>query len=228
MAIYPSSIPNTSDYPDRTDDVDWLYAARYNEIKNELLAICQELGVLPKGSYASVKDRLDALGSGITEGWEKVAEVNVASDSDYVDFTGLDSDSDWFYMLIATVKNSASSGCWYYLYVNGDYTKADYYMQRIDGIDTSVGGNRLNYPGFGYADNSKRTFFKGSITRDPDGYFRFLSSVTMSSGSSIWGQIIWGSKTATITNITSLRLSAQQTSGIGAGSKFILLRTKRS
>lgn len=61
MSLYPSTIPSNSNYPDRTDDVDWLYAARYNEIKNELLAICQELGILPKGSYASVRARLDAI-----------------------------------------------------------------------------------------------------------------------------------------------------------------------
>ncbi len=64
--IYPSSIPSqtgtTPDLPDRIDDIDWLFAARYNELKKELLAIMTELGTLPKGSSADVKTRLDGMG----------------------------------------------------------------------------------------------------------------------------------------------------------------------
>lgn len=63
MTYYPDAIPTNDNYPDRIDDVDWIFAARYNEVKNEVLAICTELGTLPKGSYGSVKDRLDALSS---------------------------------------------------------------------------------------------------------------------------------------------------------------------
>lgn len=58
---YPSTIPGTDDLPDRTDDIDWLEAARYNELKKEILAIMNELGVLPKGAHASVRARLDSL-----------------------------------------------------------------------------------------------------------------------------------------------------------------------
>ena len=62
---YPGAIPTQSgddpDLPDRVDDVDWLDAARYNELKKELLAALTELGVNPKGGYASVAARLDAL-----------------------------------------------------------------------------------------------------------------------------------------------------------------------
>ena len=58
MAIYPSTLPDNSDYPDRVDDQHWIKAARYNEIKNELIALCAELGTLPKGSAADLKTRL--------------------------------------------------------------------------------------------------------------------------------------------------------------------------
>ena len=57
-AKYPSAIPTTGDYPDRVDDVDWIYAVRYNEIKAEVIAICAELGTLPKGDAADLKTRL--------------------------------------------------------------------------------------------------------------------------------------------------------------------------
>ena len=62
---YPAAIPSqtgeTPDLPDRIDDLDWLYAARYNELKKELCAALAELGVLPKGSYADVAARLAAI-----------------------------------------------------------------------------------------------------------------------------------------------------------------------
>lgn len=61
---YPAEIPTqtgeTPDLPNRIDDLDWLYAARYNELKLELIAVMTELGVLPKGSYADVAARLAA------------------------------------------------------------------------------------------------------------------------------------------------------------------------
>lgn len=60
--VYPAAIPTITDLPDRTDDVDWLYAARYNELKKELRAALTELGALPKGSYADVKTRLNEGG----------------------------------------------------------------------------------------------------------------------------------------------------------------------
>ncbi len=63
--VYPAALPTqtgpTPDLPDRVDDLDWLYAARYNELKKELIAALTELGTLPKGSFADVKTRLAAL-----------------------------------------------------------------------------------------------------------------------------------------------------------------------
>jgi hypothetical protein len=61
--VYPTSIPSTTDLPDRADDVDTIYAARYNELKKELLAALTELGTLPKGAFDSVKLRLDDVDS---------------------------------------------------------------------------------------------------------------------------------------------------------------------
>lgn len=61
MAYYPTAIPNTTNYPNRTDDVDWIYAARYNEIKNEVIALCAELGISPSGASATVVARLALL-----------------------------------------------------------------------------------------------------------------------------------------------------------------------
>lgn len=60
---YPSAIPTITDLPDREDFKDWLVAARYNELKKELRAALIELGVLPKGSSASVVERIKGIRS---------------------------------------------------------------------------------------------------------------------------------------------------------------------
>jgi len=59
--LYPTTIPTVGDLPDRVDDVDWLYAARYNELKKELRAALTELGTTPKGASADVAARLATL-----------------------------------------------------------------------------------------------------------------------------------------------------------------------
>jgi hypothetical protein len=89
MSIYPTSIPNTSDYPDRTDNVDYIYAARYNEIKNEVIAICAELGISPSGDESTVKDRLDDI--------DDRGFVDRGDPSDYdFDKTDLTGDDSWY------------------------------------------------------------------------------------------------------------------------------------
>ena len=86
--LYPSTIPVTAggdpDLPDRQDDIDWLYAARYNELKKELIAIMGELGTLPKGYSADVKTRLLAINpsAGILKGDNVVFPETVVPSAD--------------------------------------------------------------------------------------------------------------------------------------------------
>lgn len=69
--VYPAAIPSeVEDLPDRLDDIDWLFAARYNELKKELVAALTELGTDPAGNAVDLKTRLaislDADGALIT------------------------------------------------------------------------------------------------------------------------------------------------------------------
>ena len=76
--VYPAAIPTITDLPDRVDDADWLYAARYNELKKELRACLTELGVLPKGEFTDVKTRLERGGP------NSKCRVGLGSDQDIV------------------------------------------------------------------------------------------------------------------------------------------------
>ena len=59
--VYPTTVPSLTDLPNVVDDVDWITAAGFNNLKKEVRAICAELGTLPKGTYANVRARLDDI-----------------------------------------------------------------------------------------------------------------------------------------------------------------------
>ena len=59
--LYPTSIFSNTDYPAQADNTDTVYAALINALKIEIQACFDELGILPKGFHASVKDRISAL-----------------------------------------------------------------------------------------------------------------------------------------------------------------------
>jgi len=172
-------------------------------------------------------DLLDGLhASEIGGDWQVLSEVDVASNCDYVDFTGLDINTDWFYILFCTIKNPTASGVIYYLFVEGDYTTTNYYAQYLESNGTTVNANRQNFPIIGTVSNGARGLFSVKVARDPDGYFRYFSAINREVGSSQRIAIRAGSKTATITNITQLRVSVSVSGAIGAGSKFILARPR--
>ena len=58
---YPTSIFDDTDYPNQIDDVDTVYAALVNALKEEMQACFDELGVLPKGDSVSVAARFTAI-----------------------------------------------------------------------------------------------------------------------------------------------------------------------
>jgi len=58
---YPGAIFTDTDYPDQTDRKEWIFAWLINALKEELQAALTELGTNPKGTYADVKARLDAI-----------------------------------------------------------------------------------------------------------------------------------------------------------------------
>jgi hypothetical protein len=59
--LYPNAIDGYSQLPAYTDRVTAINADRLNNIRNAIAAIETELGVLPKGDFASVRARLDAI-----------------------------------------------------------------------------------------------------------------------------------------------------------------------
>jgi len=59
--IYPAAIPTEDDFTIIFDDLDMYWARYHNQYNKEIRAIMTELGLEPKGTYASVRARLDYL-----------------------------------------------------------------------------------------------------------------------------------------------------------------------
>jgi len=154
----------------------------------------------------------------------KVSEVDVASNTNAVDFTGLDVNTDRFYELYGTLKNNDASTATYYLFVNADYTITNYYREYVVFTGGSITMGRVNDNALQYLETGKLGTLVAVIMRDPDGYFRFHMHGTRYLGSAFDMLFMGCVKTASITNITELRVASNVASGIGAGSKLTLFR----
>jgi len=161
-------------------------------------------------------------------GWEKIAETIPGSNVTYVDFTGIDVNIDGFYVLFIHLKNSGASPSGYALFVNGDYTYANYYSQYIFATGAFIVANLENYPGFCYLDTGVSGLITLTITRDAAGYFRCTSFMSRYAPATMQVCIVAIAKTATVTNITSIRIASTAANAIEANSKLILCKPRTS
>jgi len=161
--------------------------------------------------------------------WQVIGEINVTSDTTYVEFTGLDINQDEEYELIILAKNPTADGCHYDLFINGDTTGTNYYSQLLRGYGNNVTAARFNEPTISYMNANHTNFIKVKIGLDPDGYMRFISHEAPNppTDNLVETDLRHGMKINTVTNITSIRIQAGATNAIGADSKFILCRIKR-
>ena len=160
--------------------------------------------------------------------WEKVADVVAGSNLDYVDLTSLDGNSAGCYYLTLCIYNPLGSSCIYYLYVNGDTTNANYYYQWITAASTVISANRENAPVLLSLSAGQSVFLFITMTKDPQGYFRYNISAfgELATTALTWGAGSGIKSNATITNITSLRIAAGSTGGIGQNSFLLLCKPR--
>jgi len=63
---YPDAIFTDEDFPSQEDDVNFAYAWHINALKKELQAVESELGENPRGTFDSVKARIEDLEARVT------------------------------------------------------------------------------------------------------------------------------------------------------------------
>jgi len=156
--------------------------------------------------------------------WEKVAEVNVSADCSYVDFTGLDINTDKCYKILGIIKcANVQSG--YKLTWNGDNVEGNYMMQWFGAYGVEI------YAGSGYYARVATTINVGSVVifetelmLGADGYGRFRSNSGADPAFGIEDFAVY--HLSSDSNITTARISATGTNGIGAGSILILCKVR--
>lgn len=90
---YPTAIPDYTDLREVVDDVDDIIASDHNDLMKELIAIQTELGTVPKGSYATVKDRLDYMQPAYNDRGDPAAR----------DFTAFTTDGNWYDLDLSSI-----------------------------------------------------------------------------------------------------------------------------
>jgi hypothetical protein len=154
--------------------------------------------------------------------WRKIAEVNVVSDVDYVDFTGLNINTDKVYVLFAVIKNPTSASGSLKLYVENDTTDTNYYTQRMYAGGTSALASRDNVGYIGVSSGNDVGAGFSVIMKTPTNIPTWTSHWNRNIGSSI--EIISASACCISpkSNITTIRIKGTTSGGIGAGSYFLL------
>jgi len=159
--------------------------------------------------------------------WYKIAEVIPTSNVDYVDFTGLDINTDKFYILLLTLGNPTATDSNYRLFVEGDYTATNYYAVYLYSYYGSIASVGYNDAYIAFAKAGLDCFTTVWITRDVTGRYRAngLEQDWRTTSSRVGIRAV--NRDLTIANLTSLRLAATASGAIGAGSILTLFRVRR-
>jgi len=160
-------------------------------------------------------------------GLEKITEIELTGNVNYVLFENLNGNEDWFYVIYFTTKNPTSNNVKYYLFINNDTDTANYYSQGLLASAGSVTSDRVEEPVIAHATPEEATFCQISITKDPFGYFRAFSFTSFDAANIVKFEIASVCYSLTIDNITSLTIQSSVANGIGEGSKFILFRARK-
>jgi hypothetical protein len=185
------------------------------------------------GTKIVFPDATEQTSAGITEGWKKIAEVDVTSDVTSVTITGLDGDADKIYMLCTkiVIPNTGSRGIRLRpnglpgtrTVVDGGYftgstagpeTEGDNEISLV-GIESGVIGCTADTFHIIHAETGRRRSFTG-ISGSADANTTLGDRTRTRVGGGYWDD--------TTTNITSLEIISTVTNGIGAGSKITLFK----
>lgn len=138
-------------------------------------------------------------------------------------FSGLDILTHKGYRIEVELVNGAAAGANIGMYINGLTTATDYYNQYISAANAVVTSGRTNDAEIMYVDASSRGFAEINLSA-ANGFAMATSNAVRGYGSTITLLDYRWSKSASVTNVTSLTFSTATASGIGASSIFRIFR----
>ena len=175
----------------------------------------------------TVLDDADAVAARATLGASKehlYAEVNVAAATTAVEITGLDINVTEGVDIDIRYVNGTATAHTLSMFVNGANTATDYYRQNFEVSGTGTGASRSNTAEIAAVPASERMSIAGNLRMTPGGYPMALVSSAVDVGAEILFRIYAWSKTASVTNITSIKFEAGVANGIGIDTEIRLYR----
>lgn len=128
------------------------------------------------------------------------------------------------YRIEIEVFNPTASAVTLKLYTNGDVTAANYAAQSVLSSSTTTTSAATADALIGYVDASSRSLTNANLSLSTDSYYRWTALCSRGSMTLPTLSTISGIKKATITNLTSLTLTASVASSIGIGSRIRIFR----
>lgn len=157
--------------------------------------------------------------------WAVVADTLLGAVATSVDFSSLDIGTNKAYMLIFALQVNAD-GTDIMLYMNGDTTDTDYYLQQVYSTGVIVGGERNNNPRLFRGDTNGTLMGQIVFMRHPSGYNAAQGQLTIGTGGN-WNGVITSYPSVGLNsnaNLTEITITSKNANAIKAGSRFMLLK----
>lgn len=145
-----------------------------------------------------------------------------------IEITGLDSSDDGPYLLLLCHKEGSGSTTPVKIFVNGDTTETNYYVQTARFNNATISGNRVNVTRLGETNSSNRGFYNVMVGA-ADGYFHSISEcVKHAAGTAIEYFFYVTVKTAQLTDskISQLDITAANANSFAIGTEIRLFRAR--
>ena len=155
---------------------------------------------------------------------KKIAEVNVTSTTQYIDFTNIPSVP--FFIMFIKIVSGATSPAGVRLFRNGNYNNSNYYSPHIvhyEGAGSYLGHSNLNSCYIGTIDSSTAPLISVVyIYNNTSMYAMFRTTFRLATYDYNYNVIGHIREVGVVAQITSLRLYTDSSTGIDANSKVML------
>ena len=155
--------------------------------------------------------------------WFLVYGYTLAAATQVWDIPSLDLVSAAVFHISMALKNNTAGTLYVSLYVNGDYTTTNYYVQNFQVNGTGVTCARGNSGVIDGIAASACEVYDGRMMMDPNGVVRaHFEGNTAAPSAVVMRNVCWITKAA-VANVTSIRISSDQANGLAIGSRVIIL-----
>lgn len=162
----------------------------------------------------------------IAMGLDLIKETIVVGDVTYIDIDGLDINTHKVYWIILTIKNATTQAGNLYLTVADINALTSYYAQCLNVTAGSMYANRYNFPPVGFLSVSGACTSVIELRRDFDGRMNAFARYSLYEVSNIQLNINVLKGNDIVSNITKIRLTAEKTGSLKAGSKITIFGYK--